>query len=163
MNWIDKSIILHEIDDLFSLTVEQRTHVISVVDSLTESGKDFDYEEIYQKCNLSDAQVTGQPLETTNYTDGDDNPDGGHTEAPGLAIRWQRGPINPSSDALAWNGCFLVTVLEAAKQQLKFYQSTKFKSEANDEMLVKLQELIDLQNKRQVDRFRRGVRGQLKN
>ena len=151
--------LIAEVEAMFNMTVLQRSKVEYQAMIATSPGEpDWDYQKFYDAA-LRDLEITGQPLESEHYLDSDENPDGGYIEGTGLAIRWQRGALDFDGDGVPWNGCFLVTLLEAAKEQLKFYQSTKFKSDDNAEAMAKVQEAIDILNRRQVARFTRGVRG----
>lgn len=150
--------LMSEVEALFIMNSEKRKEVESAAVVVTQDGHaDNTYERFVRLAGLTAKDIAGQPLESANYTDGDGNPDGGYVEGPGLAIRWQRGPIDPDEEP--WNGCFLVTVLEAAKRQLEFYQSGKFKCERNENALDHVNMAIEILNNRQFERFVQGVRG----
>ena len=151
--------LMAEVEAMFDMTVVQRSKVEYQSMIATSPGEeDWTYQKFYDEV-LSDLVISGQPLESEHYLDADENPDGGFTEGTGLSIRWQRGALDFDGDGVPWNGCFLVTLLEAATEQLEFYQSTKFKGTDNAEAMAKVQEVIDILNRRQVSRFTRGVRG----
>lgn len=144
---------------LFDLDEEQREVMEIVLREVTSpEQRDFTYAEYAAMVGLRPEGTRSQPMESENWTDEHDNPDGGWIEAPGLSIRWQRG-IPDVHDDEPWNGCFLVTVLQAAKRQLEYYQSGKFKCEENKLALGKVNETISILNERQFDRFVGGVRG----
>jgi len=151
--------LMFEVDAMFNLTPLQRSQVERAAATAT-SKKELDqtWEDFYKLAGLEDAELSSQPMVTSNYTDGDGNPDGGHAEACGLAIRWQRGKIEPD-EMPPWNGCFTVTVLQAVKAQLEFYQRTKYKSAENAIALEHVDIAITVLERRQRERFCRGVRG----
>lgn len=152
--------LMHEIEAFFEMDVEERSRVEKVVYKATDSEeRPYTYKHLCELIMAQDLRIAGQPLKSGNYTDGEGNPDGGYSEAPGLQIRWQRGALDFEDEEEPWNGCFLVTVLEAAKRQLEFYQSTKFKCADNENAMAMVEMAIRILNKRQLDRFERGVRG----
>ena len=155
----DYDAIMAEIDALFEMTEENYEHVQAAVQEAVDSSTPVTYMELYQRANLMSAKLFGQPFEASNFTDEDGNPDGGHVEGCGLSIRWQRGPIINQPGELPWNGCFLITVLQAAQCQLEFYQSTKFACDDNKEAMARIGEAIEVLERRQRNRFTRGVRG----
>ena len=152
--------LMHEIEAFFEMTSGDRTKVEKVVYKVTDpEERPYTYKQLCELIGVQDLKIAGQPLESENYMDEDGNPEGGWAEAPGLQIRWQRGALDFESEAEPWNGCFLVTVLEAAKRQLEFYQGTKFKCADNENAMAMVEMAIRILNKRQLDRFERGVRG----
>lgn len=151
--------LMHEIEAFFEMTPKERLKVEKAVYRVTDAEeRPYTYGQFCELVGVQDLKISGQPLESMSYTDEDGNPDGGWTEAPGLHIRWQRGPLNFDGET-AWNGCFLVSVLEAAKRQLEFYQTTKFNCADNENAMAMVEMAIRILNKRQLDRFERGVRG----
>ena len=155
--------LIDEVDRLFGMNLGQRKRMIAAVKEATLSSEDWTYERFYDEAGLQDCEIAGQPISGENWTDEDGNPDGGWLEAPGVSIRWQRGPIDPESeDGEPWNGAFLVTVLECALKQLEFYQSGKYKCATNFSALSYVQDAINILNTRQRERFKKGVRGQHK-
>ena len=52
-----------------------------------------------------------------------------------------------------------MTVLEAVLHRLEYYQDGKFACQDNNEAMAHIQNAINTLNKRQVERFCRGVRG----
>jgi hypothetical protein len=114
-----------EIDNTFDLTISQREEIEYLLSVATSPGEpEWTYKEFYEKAGLNKSKIQEQPLEHEGNLSQDGYPDGGYCEGPGLSIRWQRGPIDHEESP--WNGCFVVTVLQAAKHQLEFYQSTEF-------------------------------------
>lgn len=151
--------LMSEVEALFDMTTDQRESVMKRIEQITsEDTHDWTYEEFYDAAGLAKCRIAGQPLQAEHHADEDGNPDGGHIEGPGLSIRWQRGPLDPSDDE-PWNGCFMVSVLEAARMRLEYYQETKFKCDDNEEALESIEKAIRILNRRQVERFCRGVRG----
>jgi hypothetical protein len=152
--------LMTEVEALFEMTPIQREKVEDAIDAATApETPPVTYEEFYDKAGLAECKVSGQPLEAENYTDADGNPDGGWVEAPGLQIRWQQGPLNGPYEDNPWNGAFPVTVLEAVLHRLEYYQDGKFACQDNNEAIHHIKRTIDTLNKRQIERFCRGVRG----
>lgn len=153
-------ILMSEVEALFEMNKEQRDCIELAIERATDIEEpDWTYETLYEVAAMMKFKIAGQPIESENYTDEDGNPDGGFVEGPGLQIRWQRGPLEADAEGMPWNGCFLVTALEAAKRQLEYYQGTKFKCGDNEEALLHVENAIRVLNRRQVNRFCRGVRG----
>jgi hypothetical protein len=151
--------LIMEVEALFEMDVVVRDCVEqAVVHATNPETREMTYEQFYEAASLSECRIGGQPVVTTDYTDGEGNPDGGWSEATGLSVRWQRGPLDMDDD-VPWNGCFLVTVLEVARQRLEYYQQTKFKCADNSEALGHVEKAIEALNRRQVRRFCGGVRG----
>jgi hypothetical protein len=150
--------LLAEVQSLFDLTSEQLGRVLGCVYFVTNpSSPNCSYEEFFISSGLNEATLKTQPLSGTNFVDGNGNPDGGYLEGTGLHIRWHRGSIK--NDGVPWNGCFLITLLTAAKQQLEYYQSTKWYCDDNQQALDKISDAINILSNRQIERFKRGVRG----
>ncbi len=85
-----------------------------------------------------------------DYLDNTGAPDGGEYESLGLNIRWQRGPLKPpgETEMLPPNGAFVETVIEAAMRRLKFYQTTRFRCEENEEAIFHLEDALALLRER---------------
>ena len=151
--------LMDEVEDLFEFTVEQRQAIVEAVNICTDPDEpDYTYEQFYKKARLAECKISGQPLEAEDHTDGDGNPDGGWVESTGLQIRWQRGPLDKDAEGYPWNGAFPVTVLEAVLHRIDYYQRGKFRCYDNDEAMKHIQKAIEVLNRRQVNRFCRGVR-----
>lgn len=82
-------------------------------------------------------------------TNEDGNPTGGETSmmaASGkdgldyyaISIHWQDGIIGPEGQ----NGAFIEDVLEAARQRLLFFNSTKFRCRENSVAITKIEEAL---------------------
>lgn len=77
----------------------------------------------------------------------------------GLFIRWQQGPLVIDGIRHEPNGCFVETVLEAAKQRIEYYQTTKFNCIENAEMLGHIEAALEAARDRTRRRTERGVEG----
>lgn len=151
--------LMEEVEAMFDMTVEQRAHVERCIQLATSSNKpEVTYFDFYRGASLDQLRISGQPIEAENYTDGDGCPDGGWVEGCGLSIRWQRGTLDKGAEGNPWNGVFPVTVLEAVLLRIGYYQSGKFECADNEEARHYIQRAIDALNRRQVERFTRGVR-----
>jgi hypothetical protein len=100
-----------------------------------------------------------QPIQSDQFSDDAGNPEGGVTQATGLLISWQRGPLGSGADRVEPNGCFVETVIAAAIDRLEFYQRSKFISSYNAGALGLLYEALDVLHARTADRELRGVEG----
>lgn len=89
-------------------------------------------------------------------------PAGGTTTATGLSITWQNGPLGRGAERKEPNGAFVETVILAAIDRLRFYQTAaegKFACHQNAnaiEALVLARELLEERTK---ERELRGVEG----
>lgn len=100
-----------------------------------------------------------QRINSSHYTDGNGNPDGGLTEATGLTIEWQQGPLGRGTDRKEPNGCFVETVIAAAVDRLEYYQSSRFACRENALAITKLQEALHWLGHRTAEREAREVEG----
>lgn len=89
----------------------------------------------------------------------DGNPHGGVTIGVGLNIEWQKGPLGRGEERQEPNGAFVETVIEAALDRLRFYQTTQFNCRENALAITKLEEALHWLNHRTADREARGVEG----
>lgn len=80
-------------------------------------------------------------------------------EQPALFIRWQQGPLVIDGQRNEPNGCFVETVIEAAKQRLEYYQTTRFACTENAEMIGHLEAALEAAHDRTRRREERGVEG----
>lgn len=151
--------LMREIESFFDMDCEEREKIEKVVMGMTEDDRPYTYDQLCTRIGVDNLRISGQPIESESHTDENGNPDGGWTEAPGLQIRWQRGALDFESGGEPWNGCFLVTLLEAAKRQLEYYQGGKFKCEDNNNAMAFVELAIRVLNKRQLERFSKGIRG----
>lgn len=95
----------------------------------------------------------------SNDLDEQGNPAGGVVTGVGLNITWQNGPLGRGADRLAPNGAFVETVIEAARQRIAHYQSTKFSCRENALALTKLEEALHWLNARTDRREAQNVEG----
>jgi hypothetical protein len=101
-----------------------------------------------------------QELKIENRSTADGAPDGGHYEAPGLVIDWQRGAlVGPNGEELEPSGLFLETLVRAGIARLTYYQSTKFNCRDNAVALTHLETALLWLGKRAAEREERGVLG----
>ena len=103
-----------------------------------------------------------QTLIEQHQVDDQGNPSGGTTEAVGLKIEWQDGPLGQGDDVQPPNGTFVETLIEAAIGRLKFYQTAKggeFSCRENAITITKLEEALHWQLDRTRTRETRGVEG----
>ena len=87
------------------------------------------------------------------------NPAGGHSEATGISIDWQNGPLGRDEERLESNGAFVETVIAIAIDRLEYYQASRFNCRENALAITKLQEAIHWLNHRTRIREERGVEG----
>lgn len=95
-----------------------------------------------------------QEIKATHNVD-----DGGVTEAEGLTILWQSGPLGRGEERQEPNGTFVETVIAAAINRLRHYQSSKFKCSENASAIRYLNDALHILDLRTIDRERRGVEG----
>jgi len=102
-----------------------------------------------------------QPLTVMNHTDINGCPLGGRVNSCGLSITWQKGPLGRDDARLEPNGCFVETVIQAAKQRLEYYQGSKFNCPENAIAILKLTEALEVLEARTPNREARKVEGTL--
>lgn len=100
-----------------------------------------------------------QKIDGKHWNDQDGNPAGGTTEAVGLFIRWQNGPLMKDNVRQEPNGCFVETVVAAAIDRLNYYQNSHFKCRENALAITKLEEALHWLDHRTKAREERGVEG----
>ena len=100
-----------------------------------------------------------QAIECVNSNDVSGNPAGGSVRSPGLSITWQDGPLGRGSERKEPNGAFVETVIEAARQRIEYYQSSRFKCRENALAITKLEEALHWLRHRTEARDERGVEG----
>lgn len=104
--------------------------------------------------------VPGLPknlIESHHWNDGDGNPAGGHVFGTGFSIAWQRGTTVMADGSQERNGAFVSEILAAVLNRIEYYQSTKFKCEANNEAMSHINKALDALAKRRESRKERGV------
>lgn len=102
-----------------------------------------------------------QNIDSSHYTE-DGRPAGGDTQAIGLSITWQNGPLGRGADRKEPNGAFVETVIAAAIDRLQYYQygcEGEFACRENALAITKLEEALHWLNHRTAERERRGVEG----
>jgi hypothetical protein len=90
-----------------------------------------------------------------DWTDSEGNHQGGFFQSLGILIQWQRGSL----DVEGRNGAFLIDVIEAAQQQLEYYQSGKFNCLENDTALHHLRLALEALEARRDRRKQQGKFG----
>jgi len=100
-----------------------------------------------------------QPFTAEHFVDADKNPAGGLSEATGIRIQWQHGPLKVGGVQRDPNGAFVETVLHIAKNRLDFYQGSKFNCADNQEAIDHILKAIEALNRRTKNRTERGVEG----
>lgn len=104
--------------------------------------------------------MASQELRQNHQTDSDGNPAGGTTLSMGLSIIWQRGPLRTADgEERAPNGCFVETVIAAAKGRLEYYQGGKFACDDNAEAIDHLSKALEALERRTAARLARKVEG----
>lgn len=101
-------------------------------------------------------ESTSKPVSTTNWQDHNGNPDGGIATGFGFTIAWQRGQC-PTPEYR--NGAFLIEVIDACSERLKWHQSGAFACPENAEALQFLQRATVALRRRRLRRKREGTLG----
>lgn len=100
------------------------------------------------------------PITSSHFTDKDGNPDGGQTHGCGFTIAWQRGPmVKPDGSRDEPNGAFVEDIIEAARDRLLYYLSTKFNCPENHVAIDRLDRALGALRERTKGRQFRGVEG----
>lgn len=63
-----------------------------------------------------------QPYKSEHNLDDHGNPAGGRSDATGIRIIWQNGPLGRGADRQEPNGAFVETLIAIAIDRLEFYQ-----------------------------------------
>ncbi len=100
-----------------------------------------------------------QKIKSEFESDAEGNPNGGETNATGITIHWQRGPLGQGPNRKDPNGAFVEGVILAAIDRLNFYQASKFKCRENSLAITKLEEALHWLDHRTADRMARSVEG----
>ncbi len=98
-------------------------------------------------------------VQSHQFVDEDGNPAGGNTFGNGFAIAWQHGPLGRGEERQEPNGAFVEDVIQAAIDRLDFYQSSKFKCDANQFAIDHLRSALAILDGRTADRETREVEG----
>lgn len=100
-----------------------------------------------------------QLVKMINRTDVNGNPTGGFAKGVGINIGWQDGPLGNPPDLAKHNGAFVEGVIEAAIGRLKYFQSSKFHSDFNQDAIEHLEMALAALDARTEQRKRAGVEG----
>ena len=98
-------------------------------------------------------------LRSEHWNDADGNPAGGCTQAPGLLVSWQNGPLQVDGKRRPQTGAFVEDLMKAVIDRIEFYQNSDFACEENDLTLNHLHAALESQQARTRDRTDRGVEG----
>lgn len=100
-----------------------------------------------------------QELISYHFTDDEGRPEGGSSFGVGFSISWQHGPLGRGEDRKQPNGAFVETIIEAAVDRLRFYQTTEFACEENRQAIMSLDDALFVLNERTKNREARQVEG----
>jgi len=95
-------------------------------------------------------------IENDFRTDEQGNPAGGTSDATGVSIQWQNGPMATPDDQ---NGAFVIDVIQIAIDRIKFYNESKFRCRENSLAITKLEESIHWLESRRTRRRDEGILG----
>ena len=99
------------------------------------------------------------PFNSHQFSDANDNPEGGQTFGVGFSISWQRGPLGRGEDRVEPNGAFVETIIAAARDRLEFYQRSRFACQENQDAIEYLTLALRALNERTAKREERDVEG----
>jgi hypothetical protein len=101
-----------------------------------------------------------QPF-TSSHVLEEGKPAGGYSEATGIQVLWQNGPLGRvgSDERIEPNGAFVETVIAIAKDRIEFYQGNGFSCRENALAITKLEEAMHWLNARTQRRVKSGVEG----
>ena len=94
-----------------------------------------------------------------NINDKDGNPAGGEVHGKGLMIKWQDGTLGRGKDRIEPNGAFVETVINAAKQRIKYYQDSMFNCIENAVAIKHLNLALEALTGRTLRREKQGTEG----
>ena len=103
-----------------------------------------------------------QAISETHQVDAAGLPAGGRTDATGISIGWQNGPLGRDADRQEPNGAFVEGVIQAAIGRLEWYQTTsdgRFRCRENALAITHLEEALHWLESRTAKREARGVEG----
>lgn len=92
-------------------------------------------------------------------TNADGNPSGGTSQAKGVQINWQNGPLGIGADRKEPNGAFVEEVIQIAVDRINFYNDSKFRCRENSLAVTKLEEALHWLNFRTSRRTEQGIEG----
>ena len=97
-----------------------------------------------------------------HWLDADGNPAGGVSDARGITVSWQNGPLGRDDERREPNGAFVETLIAMTKDRLEFYQTAcdgKFWCEENRDAIDDLNNALYVLNRRTEAREARRVEG----
>ena len=102
-----------------------------------------------------------QTFTSTHMNDEHGRPAGGHSEATGILIDWQDGPLGKTGTAqrIEPNGAFVETVIAIAADRIRYYNENGFGCRENSLAITKLEEAIHWLNARTQRRTEQGIEG----
>ncbi|MCG3177347.1 MAG: hypothetical protein MOGMAGMI_02321 [Candidatus Omnitrophica bacterium] len=105
-----------------------------------------------------------QDFKARHNADQDGNPAGGTSEATGILIEWQNGPLGKlgTTERKEPNGAFVETVIAIAKDRIEYYQKAaagKFACSENAKAIEHLQHALNILGTRTKKREMAGVEG----
>lgn len=89
-----------------------------------------------------------QEISSHHFRDDAGHPAGGTTQATGLSIIWQNGPLGRPPNRREPNGAFVETVLEAARDRLLFYEHSEFSCPENRLAILNIERALQALNER---------------
>jgi len=96
---------------------------------------------------------------SSQFSDANGCPEGGHTFGKGFAIAWQRGPLGRGEQREEPNGAFVEDIIAAAQDRLEFYQRSRFNCEENAAAIKHLEAALALLDSRTKRREQAGIEG----
>lgn len=100
-----------------------------------------------------------QQFMSQHWNDENGNPAGGVSDATGITVSWQNGPLQVDGERRDPSGAFVETVIAIAADRLEFYQGSKFLCEENAKALEHLYAALAVLDQRTKSREARGVEG----
>ena len=98
-------------------------------------------------------------FKSEHWLDHNGKPAGGCSQACGITISWQNGPLGRGEDRKEPNGAFVETVLGMVKDRIEFYNNNGFPCDENYKAIEKITEAMDVLNERTKRREEAGVEG----
>ena len=99
-----------------------------------------------------------QEFKSDNFSE-NGKPTGGWVQGIGLEIYWQKGPLGRGEDRQEPNGCFVETVIAAAKQRIEYYEEAEFGCVENRMAIACLKSALKVLDERTKSREKHGVEG----
>ena len=98
-------------------------------------------------------------ITSNHFSDSNGTPAGGTTYGRGFAIGWQNGPLGTGDQRQEPNGAFVEDIIQAAKDRLEHYQSSRFACSENAKAIEHLTAALAACSERTTKREARGVEG----